>query len=67
MITDDRMTRFMTLDQSVDLIQHALEYGESGDVVMQLISCKIIDLIEIFSKNTINQLKEGNYDQVKNY
>ena len=57
-VTDDRMTRFvMTLDQSVDLIQHALDYGESGDVVIKLISCKIIDLIEIFLKNIINLLK----------
>ena len=50
-ITDRRMTRFvMTLDQSVDLIQHAITYGESGDIVIpKLISCKIIDLIELFS------------------
>lgn len=51
-ITDERMTRFvMTLEQSVDLIQHALLYAESGDIVIpKLISCKIIDLIEIFSE-----------------
>jgi FlaA1/EpsC-like NDP-sugar epimerase len=51
-ITDRRMTRFvMTLDQSVDLIEHALIYGESGDVVIpKLISCTISDLIEIFSE-----------------
>lgn len=61
MITDDRMTRFvMTLDQSVDLIQHALEYGESGDVVIpKLISCKIIDLIEIFSKKYDKPIERG--------
>jgi len=51
-LTDDRMTRFvMTLEQSVDLVEHALLYGESGDVVIpKLISCKIIDMIEIFSE-----------------
>jgi UDP-N-acetylglucosamine 4,6-dehydratase len=51
-ITDKRMTRFvMTLDQSVDLIEHAITKGESGDIVIpKLISCKIIDLIELFSE-----------------
>jgi len=51
-ITDDRMTRFvMTLDQSVDLIEHAITKGESGDIVIpKLISCKIVDMIEIFSE-----------------
>jgi UDP-N-acetylglucosamine 4,6-dehydratase len=51
-ITDRRMTRFvMTLDQSVDLVEHALLYGQSGDVVIpKLISCNIPDLIEIFSE-----------------
>jgi FlaA1/EpsC-like NDP-sugar epimerase len=60
-ITDDRMTRFvMTLDQSVDLIQHALDYGESGDVVIpKLISCKIIDLIEIFSEKYDKPVERG--------
>ena len=51
-LTDERMTRFvMTLEQSVDLIEHALLYAESGDIVIpKLISCKIIDLIQIFSE-----------------
>ena len=51
-ITDRKMTRFvMTLDQSVDLVEHALLYAESGDVVIpKLISCVVIDLIEIFSE-----------------
>lgn len=51
-ITDRNMTRFvMTLDQSVDLVEHALNYGQSGDVVIpKLISCVVIDLIEIFSE-----------------
>jgi UDP-N-acetylglucosamine 4,6-dehydratase len=60
-VTDVRMTRFvMTLDQSVDLIQHALDYGESGDVVIpKLISCKIIDLIEIFSEKYNKPIEIG--------
>ncbi len=51
-ITDDNMTRFvMTLEQSVDLIEHTILYGESGDtVVPKLVSMKVKDLIEIFSK-----------------
>jgi UDP-N-acetylglucosamine 4,6-dehydratase len=51
-ITDRRMTRFvMTLDQSVDLVENALIHGESGDVVIpKLISCNVIDMIEIFSE-----------------
>lgn len=44
------MTRFvMTLDESVNLIEHAMLYGESGDIVVpKLISMKVKDLIEIF-------------------
>jgi FlaA1/EpsC-like NDP-sugar epimerase len=51
-LTDERMTRFvMTLTQSVDLIEHAILFAESGDIVIpKLISCKIKDLIEIFSE-----------------
>jgi UDP-N-acetylglucosamine 4,6-dehydratase len=51
-LTDERMTRFvMTLEQSVNLIEHAILYAESGDVVIpQLISCVVKDLIEIFSE-----------------
>jgi FlaA1/EpsC-like NDP-sugar epimerase len=51
-LTHDEMTRFvMTLDQSVDLIQHAIEHGENGDIVIpKLISMKVKDLIEIFSE-----------------
>ena len=51
-LTDDRMTRFvMTLEQSVELIEHAILSGENGDIVIpKLISCKIKDLIEIFSE-----------------
>ena len=51
-ITDERMTRFvMTLEQSVNLIEYAILNGESGDVVIpKLISCKIPNLIELFSE-----------------
>ena len=51
-LTNENMTRFvMTLEQSVDLIEHAIINGESGDIVIpKLISMKVIDLIEIFSE-----------------
>ena len=51
-LTDERMTRFvMTLSQSVDLIEHALLYAETGDIVIpKLISLNVKDLLEIFSK-----------------
>ena len=46
------MTRFvMTLAQSVDLVFHAINYAENGDIVIpKLISCQIKDLIDIFSE-----------------
>ena len=51
-LTHESMTRFiMTLDQSVDLIEHAILHAESGDIVIpKLISMNIKDLIEIFSE-----------------
>lgn len=51
-ITNDNMTRFvMTLEQSVDLIEYAIIFGDSGDtIVPKLISMKVKDLIEIFSE-----------------
>lgn len=51
-LTDPRMTRFvMTLDQSVDLIEHAITNAESGDIVIpKLMSCVIKDMFEIFSE-----------------
>lgn len=50
-LTDKRMTRFlMTLDESVDLIESALEMGQNGEFwIPQLRSMKIMDLVEIFS------------------
>lgn len=62
-ITDRRMTRFvMTLDQSVDLIEHAITNtnAESGDIVIpKLISCNIIDMIEIFSEKYNKPIVDG--------
>lgn len=51
-LTHTDMTRFvMTLEQSVALIEHAILYAESGDIVIpELISMKLIDLMEIFSE-----------------
>lgn len=51
-LTDERMTRFvMTLDQSVNLVEHAILHAESGDIVIpKLISCNIKDMLEIFSE-----------------
>lgn len=51
-LTHSDMTRFvMTLDQSVDLIQHAIENGESGDIVIpRLVSLRVSDMLDIFSE-----------------
>jgi len=51
-LTHQDMTRFvMTLEQSVKLIEHAILYAESGDTVIpELISMKLVDLMEIFSE-----------------
>lgn len=60
-LTDEQMTRFvMTLEQSVDLVFHALEHAESGDIVIpKLVSCKIKDMIEIFSEIYKKKIKKG--------
>ena len=51
-LTHQDMTRFvMTLGQSVELIEHAILYAESGDTVIpKLISMKLADLMTIFSE-----------------
>jgi UDP-glucose 4-epimerase len=51
-LTHPDMTRFvMTLEQSVELIEHAILFGESGDTVIpKLISMRLVDLMEIFSE-----------------
>lgn len=53
-LTHPDMTRFIqTLEQSVDLIEHAIidDNAESGDIVIPLItSMKVKDMIELFSE-----------------
>jgi UDP-glucose 4-epimerase len=51
-LTHPDMTRFvMTLEQSVDLIEHALLNGKTGEtIISDLVSMKVKDLIDIFSK-----------------
>ncbi len=51
-LTHPEMTRFvMTLEQSVSLIEHAIEHADSGDVVIpELVSMNVKDLLEIFSE-----------------
>lgn len=51
-VTDPNMTRFlMTLDDSVDLILHALDYGKSGQTwIPRLPAMRVGDLAEIFSE-----------------
>jgi FlaA1/EpsC-like NDP-sugar epimerase len=61
LLTDKRMTRFvMTLEQSVQLIEHAILHGESGDIVIPtLVSCNILNLFEIFSEHYNKPIKFG--------
>jgi UDP-N-acetylglucosamine 4,6-dehydratase/5-epimerase len=51
-VTDPDMTRFlMTLDDSVDLINHARQHGKSGETwIPRLPAMRIGDLADIFSK-----------------
>jgi len=58
-VTHPDMTRFvMTLDESVDLIMHALEKGETGQTwIPKLNSMKISDLAEIFSTRYSKDVK----------
>jgi len=53
------MTRFiMTLEDSVNLIEHAILFAESGDIVIpKLISMKVKDLIELFSEKYNKPIK----------
>lgn len=50
-LTSDKMTRFvMTLEQSVNLIEHAILNGTTGDTIIpELISMKLVDLFTLFS------------------
>jgi FlaA1/EpsC-like NDP-sugar epimerase len=58
-LTNDNMTRFvMTLEQSVDLIEHTIINGESGDTVIpKLISMNVKDLVELFSEKYNKPIK----------
>lgn len=58
-LTSELATRFvMTLEQSVDLMEHAIIYGESGDIVIPtLVSMNVKDLFEIFSEKYNKPIK----------
>jgi UDP-N-acetylglucosamine 4,6-dehydratase len=58
-LTHPDMTRFvMTLSQSVDLIEHAILYAESGDIVIpSVVSMNVKDLIELFSEKYNKPIK----------
>lgn len=58
-LTNDKMTRFvMTLEQSVDLIEHTIINGDSGDTVIpKLISMNVKDLVELFSEKYNKPIK----------
>ena len=65
-LTHPDMTRFiMTLEQSLDLIEHAIQHGETGDTVLpSLISMQLKDMLEIFSEKynkpvNITQIRPG--------
>jgi len=51
-ITNDKMTRFfMTLNESVQLIEDALIYGRTGDTwIPELNSMRIVDIVTLFSQ-----------------
>jgi len=51
-LTHKEMTRFvMTLKQSVDLIEYAILNAQSGETIIpELISMKVIDILELFSE-----------------
>jgi UDP-glucose 4-epimerase len=45
-ITDPNMTRFMmTLDDAVDLVMHAFEYGNAGDIFVQKAPAAAVDTL----------------------
>ncbi len=51
-VTDKRMSRFMmSLENSVNLVNHALIYGKQGDIFVQKSpACKIFDLAKAIEK-----------------
>lgn len=58
-VTDPNMTRFvMTLDDSVDLINHTLEHGASGETwIPRLPAMRIGDLADIFARKSGKHIK----------
>jgi UDP-N-acetylglucosamine 4,6-dehydratase/5-epimerase len=61
-ITDPSMTRFlMSLDDSVDLVLHAFEHGEQGDIFVQkapasTVADLAVALLELFSSTTVPRI-----------
>ena len=57
------MTRFlMTLDQSVDLVKHALVHTEGGEIfVKKAPACSVIDL----AKAMLVKYSDGDFDRIK--
>ena len=51
-VTDSKMTRFMmSLDDAVDLVEHAYSYGKAGDIFVQKApSSNMLDLAEALKK-----------------
>ena len=58
-LTHENMTRFvMTLEQSVNLIEHAILNSDSGDTVIpKLLSMNVKDLLDIFSQKYNKPIK----------
>ena len=58
-VTDDTMTRFfMTLEDSVHLIEDAIEYGDNKEIWIPVLqSMKIIDLAQIYSEKYNKPIK----------
>lgn len=62
-ITDPRMTRFlMSLDDSVNLVLHAFEHGEQGDIFVQKAPASTVAdlaqaLITLFAGNSSNAVR----------
>ena len=62
-ITDPTMTRFiMSLEEAVDLVLFAFEYGESGDILVQKAPACTIEtqakaVIELFDKEKKSEIK----------
>jgi UDP-N-acetylglucosamine 4,6-dehydratase len=59
LITDAKMTRFMmTLDDAVNLVMYAFEYGESGDIFVQKAPAATI---EILAKAILKVISKSNH------